>query len=315
MTTPQQPDSILEEISGTDQRPLGFEDLDQHFRFKVRAFISRCMPPVFKDLEVNHGLREMRKSGVAPIMFYLEFSVGDQPLAFGSMASTDYKVRLQRHVSQTKESEGGKGGGVTRMLLDMNIDVTAPKGSGDPMNIERVAATGEQAHGGHMRGLHVLTRPVAPPGQRQVLEPPAQLADLRVHSFHEVYPDVEEMSRIPQGFQAQSAGGWQASRGVFGLHNTDINQHVNVHESIFGLEDHLAQALHGAGLPAGEHRVVRAAYLFRKPFFMGQPYGLQGNLWRDGERTLFTGGVHGLEANGEMAEKPSVFTRMEGTLL
>ena len=61
-----------------------------------------------------------------------------------------------------------------------------------------------------------------------------------------------------------------------------------------------------------DHRIVRTDILFRKPFFRGQPLCLRGDLYLEGNRSVMLGGIHPVDPEGGVIERPSVFTRMEG---
>ena len=71
--------------------------------------------------------------------------------------------------------------------------------------------------------------------------------------------------------------------------------------------------LHGGGLSVADHRVERTEILFRKPAFMGDVHEIRGDLYTNGERTLFLGGFYAVDADGRADTRPSVFARMTGT--
>ena len=123
---------------------------------------------------------------------------------------------------------------------------------------------------------------------------------------------MEGLNVPPGGFQQTHTGQWREQRSVWGMQNTDVNQHVNVQEYLQGLEDHFTRLVFGAGRPPGDHRIVRTDILFRKPFFRGQPLCLRGDLYLDGGRSVMLGGIHPVDPEGGIIERPSVFTRMEG---
>jgi hypothetical protein len=297
---------------GGNNRHITFEDIDQQYRLKIRGFIGLCMPAIFKGLEQDLDLDGLRADGTVPIMYYLTFEASPNHLAFKGRIDTEHAVRLCHSVQPNPKDASGPP--IERMLVDMHIDIRAQSASYDPHALGGGAINEETVPAGRMRGVHVLTRPTAPAGQRGVSEVPRQLRDLKVHPWTEPYPSAEGLQEVPDGFQAVDAGPWREQRSVWGLNNTDINQHVNVHEYIINIENHLARVLHGADLSVPEHRVERTDILFRKPAFMGDVHEMRGDLYTRGEQTLFLGGFYAIDADGRAEARPSVFARMTGTL-
>jgi hypothetical protein len=306
------PAAPLSVVEGSRQSHLSFEHIDQGFQLKIRALVGLCMAPVMIDLHKRFDLQGLRAKGTIPIMFSLQFETEPQPLVFGGRVETRYRAWLRRSVQPGPP--GASAGKVERLLLDMDVDVSAEEAPGDRMALGAAPGTGRTVHAGRMRGLHVLTRPVAPPGERQVATVPEELRGMQEHPFSEPYPSAELLQAVPSGFAERETGPWQELRSVFALHNTDVNQHVNVIEYITGLENHFARMLYGANVPVARHRIARMAVLFRKPFFSGDAHALRGRLFLDGARTLMLGGVHRVEPEGGLDPRPSVATRMEGVL-
>jgi len=297
-------------VEGSGEGRLSFEDIDQQYRLKIRAFIRLCMPPVFSSLEHQFDLKSLRAEGTVPIMFFLQFETLPQPLAFFARTRTEHRVYLRRSV--VPGPHGAAVGQVERLLLDMNINVSSQGSDGDPTSLGAAVRSDGLVPAGRMRGVHVITRPVAPPGERQVTAVPEQLRGLQEHPWDEPYPSVELLSELPPGYHERETGPWQELRSVWALHNTDINQHVNVLEYITSLENHFSRMLFGANLPVARHRIERMSILFRKPFFLGEPHALRARLYTDDHRTLLLGGVHRLEPEGGLDPRPSVFARIEG---
>ena len=50
----------LESLHGRGAGRLDFEDIDQDYHLKIRAFIKFCMPAVFGHLERTFDLRSLR---------------------------------------------------------------------------------------------------------------------------------------------------------------------------------------------------------------------------------------------------------------
>ena len=297
---------------GGSNRHISFEEIDQQYRLKIRGFISLCMPPIFKGLEQDMSLDDLRTDGVVPIMYYLTFETSPNHLAFKGRIDTEHSVRLCHSVQPA--SKDSTQPPRERMLLDMQIDIRAQTASYDPHAFGGGEISDESVPAGRMRGVHVLTRPTAPAGRRGVTEAPSQLRGLKVHPWNEPYPSIEGLQALPAGYQAVDAGPWHEQRSVWGLSNTDINQHVNVHEYIINIENHFARMLHGAGLAVPSHRVERTDIIFRKPSFMGEVYAMRADLYTQAGQTLFLGGFYAVDGKGQVDSRASVFARMAGTL-
>lgn len=297
-------------LTGTGQDRLTFEDIDQQYRLKIRSFIRLSMSSVFGALEKEVDMGRMRALGVIPVMFFLQFRAEPPPLALLSRVETRFEVFLRRAPPPGAVGEGDAGPG--RLLLDMRVDILGQAGSGDPAALGGGKRSREMVKAGWMRGVHVITRPLAPPGERFPPDTPEPLRGLAVAPLEEPYPTVEGLDVPPGGFQRAHPGQWREQRSVWGMQNTDVNQHVNVQEYLQGLEDHFTRLVFGAGRSVGDHRIVRTDILFRKPFFRGQPLCLRGDLYLDGDRSVMLGGIHPVDPEGGIVERPSVFTRMEG---
>ncbi len=306
--------SLLDAYTGTaSDRRIHFDDVDQQYRLKIRAFINLCMPAILRDLERDMALNEMRSSGVVPIMFALSFETYANHLGFKGRIETEHTVRLCRDV-QAKPKDGSQPP-VERLLVDMNIDIAAQTARYDPHALGGAELSSDTVPAGRMRAVHVLTKPTAPAGQRGVTQVPTALSGLVVHSWDEPYPSVEGLQAVPTGYEPHDSGEWREQRTVWGLSNTDINQHVNVVEYITNIENHFARMLHGARLAVVEHRVERTDILFRKPSFMGDVVVMRGDLYTNGEQTLLLAGFYSVDNDGEVNSRPNVFARISGRML
>jgi hypothetical protein len=299
----------MDQIDGIGEHRISFEEIDQRYRLKMRAFIKLCMPPVFTDLERRFNLEMLRRRGIVPILFYLNFESRDVPVAFNRMARLTHQVRLCRSVTE-RPGQGPH----ERLLLDMRIQVHATSGSGDPSRFGADEGEWPEVDAGHMRALQVLTRPVAPPGERQVIEVPPELSMLAEHPLTEPYPAPEDLSKVPARYIPAPIGPMDHFETVWGLPNTDINQHVNVQEYVYGMENHFSRRLHGTGISLARHRIARAELLFRKPFFAGEAVRVDGPVFMQGAHSLLVGGYHRVDAAGTWDTRPSVAVRMEGVV-
>jgi hypothetical protein len=296
-------------LEGRGETRISFEEIDQRYTLKMRAFIKVCMPPIFQDLERRARMFKMRQRGIAPIMFHLVFENTPTPLVFNSRLETEHKVSLRRSVTPDAKAPGGE---TVRLLLEMESRLTGRPGSGDADTLGFERGAGPPVPAGSMRALHVITRPVAAPGERQVTEVPEELRSLRVRPFDGPLPGPEALAQVAAGFAPVAAGPWEEYTSVWGLPNTDINQHVNVHEYICGMENHFSRLLFAARQPVERHRIARTELIFRKPFFPGDLYRIRGRIWLNGGKTLLVGAFHKAAAEGQVDERPSVAVRMEG---
>ena len=126
------------------------------------------------------------------------------------------------------------------------------------------------------------------------------------------YPTVDLLLMEPEGWAEAQPGGWGESTSVWGMPNTDVNQHINVEEYIAHMENHVSRLLHAAGLPLAQHHNHRAQVIFRRPGFPGDVFGVRGRLWIKDGRTLCVTGLHGITTDGLWSPRPNVAARFEG---
>jgi hypothetical protein len=307
--TVQQP---LNELEVLTEGRVHYAFLDQTYHFKIRAFVDICMPPVFTQLFKSFDMFGLRRRGVSTVMVYCDFETLRAPVAYGRQMDTRCRTRLYRSVEERPGAEGARS--ATRLLLSSALSVHARLGTGARDQFGYDAGDSEEIEAGRAEVLQVITRPLAPPGQRQVAEVPPELQGLRAHEWERPYPTADLLRDVPAGFAAQETGGWQDRVGVWGLPNTDLNQHVTVTEYIEGVEDYATTRLFGAGQPVARHHLRRARVLYRKPFFAGEAYVIKGNLYRRGADTLLLGGFHKVAPEGQLDGTPSVFARLEGVV-
>ncbi len=288
---------------GTSTARPAFGDLDLNYRLKTRAFIEICMPPMFSELERKFRMFALRKKGIAPIMFYLDFQAAATPLAFGRDVETSYTVAVHRAVRDS---------GDVRLLLDLRSLLKAHRGSGSAEALGFEKEKGPLMEVGTSQVLQVFTRPLAPPGEREVTELPEELAEFDVLPWDRPYPGIELLQQEPRGYTESVPGASHRFTSVWGLSNTDINQHVNVEELMGQMESQFSRLVSAAGLPLERHRIRRVQLVFRRPFFPGQAFGVKGRLWLNGAQTLFTGGLHAIAPEGEWASGPNLAARCEG---
>jgi len=294
----------LDSFKGTSEGRAGFGELDLNHNLKARAFINLCMGQAFSGLEKRVKLFRLREQGITPIMYYIDIQAAPTPISFGRPLTVDYEIKLQR------SGEGAE----RRLLLNFDSVVTGYRSVGVSGKLGYEPERGPAVQVGRVQVLQVFTRPLAPPGERRVTEVPEELRMLKVHPWEAPYPSEALLKELPEGYaEVESAPPAQVN-GVWGLPNTDINQHVTMMEYIMGLENLFSGLVFAAGLPLARHRIAREQLIFRRPFFPGDLYQLQGRLWRKGEKTMFQGGIFAVEGEGVPAPRASVSVSYEGSL-
>lgn len=305
---------FMDSLTGSAKVRTGFGHLDLSFRLRMRAFIDICMPPMFGELERRFPMNSMRRSGIASVLYFVDFRNTPTPLSFSRSLHTEFALRLYRSCSDAAGRPVAPGQGRQRLLFESRTRIRGRRHAGDRKSLGYGGAEGELAEAGSARVLHVITRPAGAPGAREVTELPEALHGLSEHVWQAPLPSVDRLAQVPPDHAPVDTGGWETYRGVWGMPNTDVNQHVNVLEYIMGLENQYTRQLHAGNLPVRGHRISRARLLFRKPFFPAQPYLIRSQLYRCGEETLMVGGFYLIGEDGKVAQRPSVFAAMEGIL-
>jgi hypothetical protein len=301
-------DDLIDVLAGSEERVPDFRDIDQRFRLKLRAYVDTSMSGVFRRLAKEIPLGDMRRNGVYPIMYYMQFRPEPVPLAFGRPLRTDFEARLRRYRPSPEHASPGAPSS-DRLLLDVTFDLMGLRGSGKPE--EMGGAHGEpDAKAGWGRIVQVITRPFAPPGERQVTEMPAEYRRFREHAWESDYPAWELLARVPHYF-SQPPDEIPSVESMWGLANTDINQHVNITEYISALENHQTRLLAAAGYDPLRQRIAVMEILFRAPFFAGETYRIWGQQRRRGDAMLFQGGIYKGDSTPALDAKPGVFARIE----
>ncbi|HYW91533.1 MAG TPA: hypothetical protein VFA95_03555 [Gammaproteobacteria bacterium] len=309
-----EPGKMIDSLTGQAKVPTTFEQLDMAFRLRVRGFVDICMPPMFGELERRFPMTGMRRLGIAPVLYFVDFRNTSASLSFGRSLHVDFALRLYRSHSDHEGRPVSPGTGSERLMFESRTRIRGRRQSGGRANLGYATEDSELVEAGSARMLHVITRPAGPPEQRHVTTVPEALHGLREHALAEPLPTVEALAEVPDGYLPVDTGGWETYRGVWGMPNTDINQHVNVLEYIMGLENQYTRQLHSGGLAVEGHQITRARMLFRKPFFPAQPYVIRSQLYRRGPDTLMVGGFYLLGDDGKVTQRPSVFAAMEGVL-
>lgn len=301
----------LDAITGTGDTPSQFDHIDMSYRLRMRAYVGICMPPIFRSLNEQLKMMDLRKKGIASIMFFLDFTNNGKPIAFGRRLRTQHSVKLYRSVSD--DANRAAPSGTERLLLASDSTITARARSHEREVLGFDDGSGLIIEVGTARILHVFTKPVAAPNERQVTAVPEELSKLKVHKWDEPLPSAATLSTPPPGYERLDIGKWAERSDVWGMPNTDINQHVNVQEYVMGGENQLSRALRGANLSLEKHLISRARFLFRKPFFPGQEYVVRAQLFRRDRSTHMQAGYYLLDGN-EPSPKPSTIVVFDGSI-
>lgn len=314
---PMKQEVPMDYFSGSGSSRPAFSHIDMKVRLKMRGFIELSIPPMFADLAARFGLRSMWEKGISPILFYLDLNTSPTPLIFGHPVESRHRIALKRHegrpAADSAAAAAGQGG-PPRHLLEMESRLWAPAHPGGAEGHAAGSKEGEPAEVGRALVLMMLTRLSAPPGRRNLTEPPEELEALRLMPWEGAYPSAALLEEVESGFQPAGPAEGMEQNFIWGLPNTDINQHVNVEEYLIGAENQFTALLHAAGQPLERHRTSRARFFFRKPFFPGQTGRLRGRLWLEGERSLYVGSFQDAGAEAGDNPRPNLAVRLEGVL-
>jgi hypothetical protein len=99
--------------------------------------------------------------------------------------------------------------------------------------------------------------------------------------------------------------------GVFGLHQTDINQYVYTGAYAALLAEQATALLAAEGGDVARHAAERVALVFRRPFAAGDRYVARARQHRADGRTLTVVGLHPVH-EGEAKQRPALLGRMLG---
>ena len=290
----------LDCVAGEVEVANGFEQTDMSFRLRMRAYIGICMPGLLSAMQREVALTSLRRHGIAPVLYYCDFSNGPNAIGFGRRLRMAFEGRFCR------QTDAGD-----RLLMHSTHRIWGRARRQDSHALGFEATQGEPVEAGCAEIIHVFTRPTAAPGEHRVSRLPAPADRLQVHDYPGSLPSPRDLQDLARGLTPVALADAETACGVYGLPNTDVNQHVNVLEYIMGFENHFTTLVHAAGLGVNHHRIIRARMVFRKPFFPGQGYRLTGRLYRDGERTAMAADFF---AAGSGADRPSVSGFVEGQL-
>ena len=305
--TPQRQIACVEHI-GAMAAEIG--DLDLRRNLKMRTFMGFVLAPVFRELQPRLRYTEMGRRGITPMQYYDDFESFPAPHGYGDDFEGRYQLRLCRSVS---EGSGPGAAPIERLIVETRATLTGRAASGPPAALGYQPALGGPAVAGTGRVLHVLTRPLAPPGRRWVHEIPQELAMLELQPLDGPFPTIEGLRSLEPGFAALDAGCVQLG-GIWGVANSDVYQHVHAREYIAAMENGITAALAGAGLAVGDYAATRGRIIFRRPSFVGQRYVLDIRLHRRHAEIVALGAFREADEAAD-AGRPAVLLRFDGRLV
>lgn len=282
-------------------RLLEIPDLDTTFRLKIGTMVAEFLPAMYGDFAKHIDVAGLRGRGLASAITFAEFERLGGPLAVAAPLHSSVQTR------HCELSGAGLGQPGARLGFECLVGFSSPPGSGDPLRYRDIIDE-RPVPCGRARIILTLIRPFGPPAARLVTEPQQEIRNLRVQVLDEAHPRVESLSMLPPAFTECSLAAPER-HGVFGRHNTDINQYVFTGDYVAVLEDYVTLLVADAGLDAAAHQIDRVAAVLKSPFAAGAPYTVRGSLHRNGDRTLTLAGIH---AAGQSSIRPAVFARIEG---
>ena len=287
------------------EETLDVGDLDQNRHLKIRTFVRLGLRPLFQDLQARLAFRAMASDGVTVGQYYQDFQ--PVPSSFGYAASfrTRHQVTLARIKEQRRDTLK------QRLVLEtcaylyaQAVTARAPAIGFDP-------PLGELVMAGRSRVLHVLTRPDAPRGARQVTEPPVQLAFLTPYVLDETLPTVADLERVDADMIGVAESGFDTWSGRWNVANSDVFQHVHAREYLFAMENRLGTLMADAALPLATFAPTRARVIFRSPSLVAERYQLRARLFQQQQHLVAIGSFHRERAGGA-DDRPAAVLRFEG---
>ena len=253
---------------------LRYEDLTQEGRLRLIA-MPECLSRTTwgKLIGPSRLYRQLTAQGIVAVLTRLAITAGAGPLSIQNPLNATGRLRFAHTLDDDAE--------VQRIVLNMWGEAEAPLASTrDP----QPPNAGTSVSAGRIFAEHTLTRPFAPAGARSV----TQLEDIDGLSPFPKERYLGESPRallaLPRGATALEAYSMDAPPIVFGLDDTDDNQHVNalVYLRLFRVAALQRLAKH----QSPEVRQLQTAEIgFRKPCFAGEQLYLRIRAFHLGSRT------------------------------
>lgn len=286
----------LEHQRVTSDLQLRFEDVAQDGRMRVDA-LPVALGAVWRAIKMPRALRRsLVEQGVLPILTRIRAEALEGPFAIDHSLSVVGGFAL--HAVHDAE------GRVERLLLDMDAEVSGPKGR---THLPAPSDAGSIAVAGRMFAEHVFTRPFADAKDRKVLALDVDGSPFVPKATRAWQPALTALE-VPEGARAiEDDFVTDATPLAMGLAHTDSNQHVNslVYPRLF--EDAILRRL--ATLGRGRSVLSREMDLaFRRPTFAGETLRVRLRLYEHGKATIATGSFFG-EGEDDL-RKARVYVRM-----
>lgn len=310
--SPRSAPQPIDFFEALDEPEIEIGDLDATRNLKIRSFVSLVLNRVFGEMQSVLRYRDLGFRGITPMQYFQDFRYRTQPHGYGDKFRSRLRIRLCRSLADQRDARSGHMQRRERIVIVTTAELRSRVARADPKSLGFEPELGEDEVAGEATVLHVLTSPHAAPGERSVLTVPPELKFLKEHAFDQSFPTVEILQRVEPGYAELVPSVLPDSIGVWGLANSDVFQHVNAREYIFGMENRLSAVLHAAGLPLGRHRAVRAQVIFRRPSFVGERFRVRCQLFCRQPQTLAIGGFHRVDEAGREDATPNAVLRFEG---
>jgi hypothetical protein len=236
-----------------------YEDVAQDGRVKLAALPHALGPAGWFPFMARYPdtRRLTAEQGIVPILTRAVVEGGGGPVSVNDRLEAEGFQALARSVDSR---------GVDRILFILGADIGGRIGRtlGPPP-----ANAGERVHVGRVYAEHVFTRLFAPPDARRVTELPDGYDLPRLPDAPLPWRTMEDVLAIPDGAELYDATHVPDVELVFGLDDTDSNQHVNslVYPARFAEAALRRLAAHGVSAPLFARH---AELIFRKPCFAGE---------------------------------------------
>ena len=300
-------------MEGTGKSSGDFSNMDMNFNLKLESYIPICLPTNFRNIAKHVDLGGLRKRGIAPIVYYADIQNTPQKVAFARSVYIKDRAFLRRSLSSTHQGSEHSEKKRERLFFDLSSEVSAHQNTGGMEKLGLGDHEGEITPVGKMQILQVITKPLAPPQERRVTEVPEELQLLQEHPWHDPFPSIAQLEAFPPEYQEATHPAPLPFYSVWGLSNTDVNQHVNMIEYIAGFQNHYTRLLFRLNKPLAQHFIHHAQIIFRKPFFPGQCYAIHGKIGFAGDQTVMLAGFYQADPEGNFDPNPFTFSRMDGS--
>jgi hypothetical protein len=293
-----------EAVTRTDQGCVRMFHLDANMRLKLVPLLEMTFPVVFDSWRARFDMEAVQSQGIWSFASYVDLEGEALPLAGGQPSELRAVLGAARPLAK-----GSQPGGI---VLATEVVVFGHRSGGGTSHANTAGEGVERA--GRLRVLYNLVRPFAAPGERVVEALPAQLESLTLRPSTPP-PSAAELATTSEGYTPSEPPPAE-TRGSFAMHHTDANRIVYTGAYLNLAENHFADLVHAAGLPAASLHTRRARLSFKRAFVAGQAYALRGRLFINPDRKSTEGVVsfHAIDAAGASDDRPAVLVRFDANL-